>query len=146
MIMCSVHVFASKSISDDDAKVNEGVFKALWDTGATGSAITELAARSLQLKPKGYKNISGLGGTLTKKTYLIDLVLPNNIVIKDLSVTELDNPVDVNGNKLGPFGIIIGMDIINMGDFCITNLEGKTVMTFRMPSLHTIDYCKNYLF
>ncbi|MCY7409416.1 MAG: SEC-C domain-containing protein [Chitinophagales bacterium] len=35
------------------------------------------------------------------------------------------------------------MDIIAMGDFSITNLDGNTCMSFRMPSLHEIDYVKN---
>lgn len=37
---------------------------------------------------------------------------------------------------------VIGMDIITMGDFCISNYGNNTVMTFRFPSLETIDYCK----
>jgi hypothetical protein len=40
----------------------------------------------------------------------------------------------------GNFGAIIGMDIIRRGDFAITNANGKTKMSFRMPSLKAIDF------
>jgi hypothetical protein len=35
------------------------------------------------------------------------------------------------------------MDIIGLGDFSITNFEGRMCMSFRFPSKHEIDYCKN---
>lgn len=36
--------------------------------------------------------------------------------------------------------VIIGMDIISKGDLAITNFGGRTVLSFREPSLETIDY------
>lgn len=140
--MCSVHASEAHSLLSIGETAKEEDFLALWDTGAQGSAITELAAKRLNLIQKGVKYISGLGGTFPKKTYLIDLILPNKIMLKDLSVTELDNPLDEKGNKIEPFGILIGMDIINMGDFSISNFEGKTLMSFRMPSIHSLDFVK----
>ena len=35
------------------------------------------------------------------------------------------------------------MDIINQGDFSITNKDGITCMSFRVPSMHEIDFCRN---
>ncbi|MBI3139488.1 MAG: SEC-C domain-containing protein [Sphingobacteriales bacterium] len=35
------------------------------------------------------------------------------------------------------------MDIITLGDFSITNHNGDTCMSFRLPSSHEIDYVKN---
>lgn len=32
------------------------------------------------------------------------------------------------------------MDVINLGDFSITNFAGNSCMSFRTPSLHEIDY------
>ena len=32
------------------------------------------------------------------------------------------------------------MDVINQGDFSVSNFEGKTVFSFRIPSKKTIDY------
>ena len=36
--------------------------------------------------------------------------------------------------------VLLGMDIITIGDFSITNQAGNTVFSFRVPSQHTIDY------
>jgi hypothetical protein len=30
--------------------------------------------------------------------------------------------------------------IITQGDFSITNMNGKTMFSFRVPTLHSIDY------
>jgi len=38
---------------------------------------------------------------------------------------------------------LIGMDVITLGDFSITNHNGITCMSFRVPSSHEIDYVKN---
>ena len=38
------------------------------------------------------------------------------------------------------FGAIIGMDVIGFGDFAITNVGKQTWMSFRMPSVESIDY------
>lgn len=40
----------------------------------------------------------------------------------------------------GNTDILIGMDIITLGDFAITNVGGKTVFSFRTPSTKMIDY------
>jgi hypothetical protein len=137
---CSVKVCYPQSIlSADEAQISDDCI-GIWDTGATGSAITELFAAKIGLKPVGRKKVSGLGGTIDKNRYLIDVILPNNVRVPDLSVTEIDNPIDDDGNKLETFGMLIGMDIICRGDFSLTNYEGKTVMSFRMPSMFKNDY------
>ena len=38
--------------------------------------------------------------------------------------------------------LLIGMDIINLGDFAITNKDGVTMLSFIMPSLNHIDFVK----
>jgi hypothetical protein len=40
----------------------------------------------------------------------------------------------------GSIGVLIGMNIINKGDFAITNFQGKTTMSFRIPSKQKIDF------
>jgi hypothetical protein len=45
---------------------------------------------------------------------------------------------------VGGFGAIIGMDIISRGDSAITNYNGKTWLTFRIPSLFGTDYVQEY--
>ena len=142
--MSNVHISCPLSLlaTGEVAKVDSCL--AIWDTGATGSAITPLTAKKLGLAPVGLKMVSGLGGTIQKNTYIVDIRLPNDIVIPDLSVTEIDNPVDDKGNPIDAFGLLIGMDIITRGDMTITNFEGKTVMTFRIPSLVCTDYVQEW--
>jgi hypothetical protein len=41
----------------------------------------------------------------------------------------------------GAFDMIIGMNIISRGDFALSNSEGKTIMSFRIPSSNVpIDF------
>lgn len=37
------------------------------------------------------------------------------------------------------------MNVITQGDFSISNFEGKTLMSFRVPSLTHIDYVQEIL-
>lgn len=39
--------------------------------------------------------------------------------------------------------LIIGMDIISNGDLSVSNYKGKTMLSFRMPSLGCVDYQKD---
>ena len=39
--------------------------------------------------------------------------------------------------------VVIGMDIITRGDFAVTNLDGKTTFSFRIPSLADIDFVQD---
>lgn len=106
---------------------------ALWDTGATKSVLTKTTVDALGLEPTGIAKISHAGGTSESNTYLINIFLPNNVGIVGLTVSECTNIV-------GNFGAIIGMDIITMGDFAVTNVDNQTWMTFRIPSIQRIDY------
>jgi len=36
--------------------------------------------------------------------------------------------------------MLIGMDVICKGDFAITNFQGNTTFSFRMPSMYEIDF------
>ena len=46
-------------------------------------------------------------------------------------LTELSNKSNIPG-----VDILIGMDIITMGDFVITNADGKTLFSFVIPTLN----------
>ncbi len=107
-------------------------YNALWDTGATGSVITRKVVDECGLKPIGRANVHHAKGTSTTLVYLVSVFLPNNVCFSSLRVTE--------GDLAGNIGVLIGMDIIGKGDFAISNKGGKTVFTFRMPSLERIDF------
>ncbi|MEW6235740.1 MAG: aspartyl protease family protein [Candidatus Omnitrophota bacterium] len=110
-------------------------FWAIWDTGATKSLITNVVVEKLKLKPIGVARVCTASGENISNKYIVNIGLPNKVGVPEVIVTEgiLTDSVDV----------LIGMDVIVMGDFAITNKNGKTVFSFRMPSLETIDFVKN---
>ena len=109
-------------------------YKAIWDTGATNSVVTQAIVTACGLQPTGATEVNTAMGKNVANTYLVALWLPNRICIPSLKVTE--------GIVGGGMDVLIGMDIIIQGDFAVTNFEGKTNYTFRMPSLRCIDFVK----
>lgn len=103
----------------------------LWDTGASGTVIDKDTAAALGLKPISKTKVFHANGEAIVNVYAINLILPNNIAFQAIKVTE--------GN-LNNFQLLIGMDIISKGDFALTNYNGKTAFSFRIPSLKTIDF------
>jgi predicted aspartyl protease len=108
---------------------------ALWDTGATGTCISKDAASALNLVPLGKQNMHTPSGISVVNVYLIDILLPNNMIAKDIVVC--DSEIGLQG-----IGVLIGMDIIAHGDFAVSNYNDKTVFTFRTPSKEVTDYTK----
>jgi len=106
---------------------------ALWDTGATGSVISAELAKSIGLVPVGRVNVNHAGGASPSPTYLVNFTLPNQVTMTGNLVTEFPS-------LPGDFSVIVGMDVITFGDFAVTNVGGKTWMSFRMPSCVAIDY------
>jgi hypothetical protein len=111
--------------------VRNDQFNAIWDTGATNSAITPQVVVAAGLKPSGQIVVNTAGGDVTTNTYIVHLLLPMDVVIPNLTVT---------GAPLAGADALIGMDIIGLGDFSITHQEGKTVMSFRIPSMVEHDF------
>ena len=100
------------------------VVSALWDTGAYGSVINQKVVDALGLMPIDHHRACGVNGWYDTPVYVIDLQLPNNIVIKDV-------PVSLGGMVAAD--ILIGMDVISLGDLNLTN-KGSTVFAIRTPS------------
>ena len=86
----------------------------------------------LGLTPTGQVEVNHAGGVSQLPTYVVNLLLPNNVGIVGVVVTELQTAPD--------FGAIIGMDIIARGDLAITNVGNRTTVSFRFPSIKEIDY------
>jgi predicted aspartyl protease len=108
-------------------------YNVIWDTGATNTVISNKVVSDLGLKPIGRVTTQTANGLRDAMTCLVNVKLPNNTMIVGLRVTEGDL-VGVNIDGL------IGMDIITMGDFAITNCQDITWISFRMPSIKRIDY------
>lgn len=107
--------------------------EAIWDTGATNSAISSSIAKKLNLTPSNYTNVNTGGNKIEKApVYYVNLLLPNHMTVLSVQVTELPGLADGD--------MLVGMDIITLGDFTITNLEGITWCSFRMPSQLRTDF------
>lgn len=106
---------------------------ALWDTGATNSCISHDVVQKLSLTPTGKITIQTPSGASVMDTFMVNVLLPNRVIIPDVVVCDSD--IGAQG-----IGMLIGMDIIRLGDFAVSNYDGKTVFTFRLPSKQTTDY------
>jgi predicted aspartyl protease len=111
------------------------IFDAIWDTGATNSAITEKVVSACGLKPVGMVRVHTASGEYETNVYLINMALPNKVGIANVRVTE---------GVLADVDVLIGMDVISRGDFCITNSDGHTAVSFQMPSVGIIDFDQHH--
>lgn len=107
-------------------------FHGIWDTGATMSAITQDVVSQCGLKPIGMTKVHGVAGITDTELYLVNLRLPQGVAFSNVTVTRA---------ILSPGAhVLIGMDVISGGDFSITSNGGKTIFSFRVPSLHQTDF------
>lgn len=106
----------------------------IWDTGATGTAIGQRVIDECGLKPISMTKAHGADGEYNTEVYLINLHVPNGVLFNSLRVTKA---------KLKGADLLVGMDVIGQGDFVVTNYNGKTCFSFRIPSSECIDFVKH---
>lgn len=106
---------------------------AQWDTGATGTCISKEIVSRLNLQPTGMINVQTPSGMGTMNKYMVNLTLNNEVTILNLPV--MDSEIGNQG-----IDVLIDMDIISMGDFAVSNFDGKTQFTFRIPSQEHVEY------
>lgn len=99
---------------------------AVWDTGATNSIISSDVVDALGLKPTGKSSISSFSGIVETCIYTVDLCFDNGYKIEGLEVMSGD---------YCDYDMLIGMDVINRGEFAISTFGGKTSFCFRMPAI-----------
>lgn len=104
---------------------------AVWDTGAMTSVITPALAAKLGLHSLGIVKMQHANGESLVNTYMINLLLPNKMEVSTLLVME---------GAMTDADVLIGMDIITLCDFAITNKGGKTTFSFDIPSTRKTDY------
>ena len=108
---------------------------AIWDTGATRSLITKQVADRLNLKRVSIEPMSTASDKdVPSNVYLVNITLPNTVNIVGIRAFE--------GNLNG-CDMLIGMDVITLGDFAVTNNNNHTMLSFRIPSMTEIDFCKD---
>ena len=109
----------------------QGEYKAIWDSGATNTVISQEIIRALALEPIGVTLVNTSGGIRQTYTYLIHVTLENRVQFQHIRVTE--------GSIYGA-DVLIGMDIITQGDLAITNKDKMTTFSFQVPSREKIDF------
>lgn len=132
---CSVsEAFDPKTASQPYPQFHD--FQAIWDTGATNSVITQRVVDTVHLQPIGMTLVQGVHSKEMSEVYLVNVRLLNGVGVPHVRVTKgiLANGVDV----------LIGMDIITIGDFAITNHGGVTVFSFCAPSHRCLDFVQEH--
>lgn len=112
-------------------------FQAIWDTGASISVITQGVVERCGLQPIGMALMRHAGNQQEPEqteVYLINLGLPNNVTVEGVEV--------IRGGFDGG-DVLIGMDIINAGDFALTHAGGGSKFSFRIPSQADIDFVRD---
>ena len=117
-----VEVFPVSSASNQGT----GVY-AIWDTGASQTVITHRLMSQLNLIPIDTKVVHGINSKQTVDVVAITIKLPNGLLIPDIRVFVCDIPP--------PIDMLIGMDIIQLGDFYISNTGNCTLFSFVIPPL-----------
>ena len=135
---------ASRLITHSSIIANGRMFStsfAQWDTGATGTCVSHNVVQQLGLKQCGFANVNTPSGNATMPLFIVDVVLPNNVTVKDVRVME---------SEIGKQNIdmLIGMDIIALGDFSVTTDRSdsiiRTYFSFRIPSVNPVDFVKEW--
>ena len=108
-------------------------YSAVWDTGASRSAISKRVAEELGLQPTGQTDQQTANGPREALLYTLNVYLPNGVAFVATEVIDAIMGVDV----------LVGMDIIGAGDFAVTHRYGHTVMTYQSPSAEHNNFVHN---
>lgn len=102
-VITDIYIFKTS----DDIRI----YKALWDTGATETLISNKVITDLSLEEKGEVELSTLNVTINSKRYGCGLLLENHS--KSINI----QPAEFSHRK--ECGVIVGMDIIQYGLFIL---------------------------
>ena len=109
--------------------------QAIWDTGAVYSAITAQYAKELGPTPLETVKAVSASGQFDARLYLIRIEIEGlglSIVAEALECGLLQDDKEV--------GLLIGMNVISKGDLMISNQDGKTSLSFRIPPDERIEF------
>ncbi len=134
VIIMDVEIAAYDSAGNYNTQIKVKA-KGIIDTGATATVVTQRIIDELSLLPTGMTKVNTASESgVETNTYLTNVYLKPDLCITSVKVTR--------GKITGGIDCLIGMDILTLGDFSITNHGGNTCMSFRIPSLVEVDYVK----
>jgi len=108
---------------------------ALWDTGATMSAITPEIRDKLKAETVYRKKITAIHTTKEVDVVYVTIELPNRVFKQTIEVAVC--------NMAPNSKMLIGMDIISLGDFALSNGSNQTLFSFAVPPFKDkIDFSK----
>jgi hypothetical protein len=113
----------NKALRDTPVKID-----AFWDTGAAVTCIKPALWNRLELCAFDLDDssvLTGVGGSVVAPYTLLHILLAPNFRLRFCQVYTLDFPGDAD--------LLIGMDIIMLGDFVVCNADGKASFSFAMP-------------
>ncbi|MDR2584049.1 MAG: retroviral-like aspartic protease family protein [Fibromonadaceae bacterium] len=103
--------------------------KALWDTGANCCVISETIAKRLKLPNIAEVQMKHANGIAIVKTHMLSLMLPNNILFKDIRAMSC--------KPIHSFDMIIGMNVISKGNMSIVHNKAGIKFSFKYPPTRT---------
>ena len=99
-------------------------YNAIWDTGATRTAISERIAKELNFPIVSKQYINTANGMIQVPLHCITIGLPDRKIIPEILVVSCILPSSIDA--------LIGMDIITRGDFSISTSNGKVSVSYNM--------------
>jgi hypothetical protein len=126
MLISPVHLMPAHK-RGEDVSPYPGIWQALWDTGAQSSTISIALAEQLKLPVVSERVMIGAGGKYRANEYLAGLLLPNDVVVGEISLFGFIGSAY--------FDLLIGMDIITLGDFLVSTHAGMMQFSFQIPSM-----------
>ena len=106
------------------------------DTGATASVISKNIAANLNAIPQTFTMVN----TASEQKVITPLYEAEIEICKKVNMVGL---MVTSGALLAGAECLIGMDILSQGDLAVTNFDGKTCVSLRMPSVQCIDFVES---
>lgn len=78
--------------------------------------------------------VHGTAGSKASDIFRIALFLPGEVLVHGIEASNVEIKKELHVD------VLIGMDVISLGDFAISNEGDATSFTFRIPPLKRIDF------
>lgn len=129
-VLSDAYVFEAIELDDVEPSNYYYTDRVAWDTGSEVTVISPRVVDSLKLKQITQTTIMGIGGDEEVTVYKVHIGLPNDFLYEDLTVYCGD---------IDDYDILIGMDLISLSDFFLTNVDGNTRFYFQIPAEGKIE-------